>query len=74
MEVQHLPKEPRYPCQACGLKFVTRRRLARHRSKECRGPGERLIRVDAFGHGAPSNSSLLDGAPVAPKFLGHAKL
>jgi len=35
MEVQHLPKEPRYPCDQCGQKFVTRRRLAKHKGREC---------------------------------------
>jgi predicted RNA-binding Zn-ribbon protein involved in translation (DUF1610 family) len=35
MEVNHLPREPRYPCPLCGSLFATRRKLASHKSKEC---------------------------------------
>ena len=35
MEVNHLPREPRYPCPLCGTMFSTRRKLASHKSKQC---------------------------------------
>ncbi len=35
MEVNHLPREPRYPCPLCGRLFATRRKLASHKFKEC---------------------------------------
>lgn len=35
MEVNHLAKVARYPCPLCGDKFVTRRKLARHKKNEC---------------------------------------
>ena len=36
MEVNHVAKVARYPCPLCGEKFVTRRKLARHKKDECR--------------------------------------
>jgi hypothetical protein len=35
MEVNHLPREPRYPCPTCASLFSTRRQLAAHKSKQC---------------------------------------
>ena len=43
IEVNHLARVARYPCTLCGDKFVTRRKLARHRKNECREALHQLV-------------------------------
>ena len=52
MEVNHIiAKVARYPCPLCDEKFVTRRKLTRHKNKECAGSLQtvQITDIDRYG-------------------------